>query len=168
MPRYVEAKVQKRASVQCEHCGHQYDYTYMGKASSDVGLLESSSQKAAGRASGAAMRDESGNFHRCPSCGHYQSWMVEHARNSVAAKGCTWGCVGAVILPLALLGVVFGLSALLTVEADQVMNMVTGPLLLVFLAFFSLVLVYYVYRRFAWNPNGERARSKALRTGKLR
>ena len=40
MPRYVEAKVQKHASVQCEHCGRQYGYTYVGKSTSDVRLLE--------------------------------------------------------------------------------------------------------------------------------
>lgn len=168
MPRYVEAKVQKSASVQCEHCGHPYDYTYVGKASSEVGFSDFSSRKAAGRASEAALKDESGNFHRCPSCGHYQSWMVQHARNSAAAKGCTWGCVSTLILPLALVGVVFGLGALLAVDADRMMEAVGGLVILAFLAFFSLGLVYYVYRRFIWNPNSERARSKALRTGKLR
>jgi hypothetical protein len=168
MPRYVEAKVQKRASVQCEHCGRQYDYTYVGKATSDVGLLEFSSRQATGRAAQAAVKDESANFHRCPSCGRYQSWMIQHAKNSAALKGCTWGCVSALILPLALVLVVFGLSALLDVEADQVMDVVSGPLVLVFLACFGLSLVYYVYRRFVWNPNSERARSRALRTGKPR
>ena len=168
MPRYVEAKVQKRASVQCEHCGHEYGYTYEGKASSEVGLGEFSSRKAAGRASVAAAKDESGNFHRCPSCGYYQSWMVKHAKNSAAAKGCTWGCVSTLILPLALVGVVFGLGALLDVEAEQMMDATGGPVVLAFLGFLCLGLIYYMYRRFIWDPNTERARSRALRTGKLR
>jgi hypothetical protein len=168
MPRYVEAKVQKRASVQCEHCGHQYSYTYEGKSTSDVGLLEFSSQKAAGRATQAAVEDEGGNFHRCPSCGHYQSWMIRHAKNSAAAKGCTWGCVSALIVPLALVGIVFGLSAVLKMEADQMMDVVGGPMVLILFACLGLGLVYYVYRRFLWNPNSGRARTRALRTGKLR
>jgi hypothetical protein len=168
VPRYVEAKVKKHAVVQCGHCGRQYNYTYVGKAASDVGLLEFSSRKAAGRAAQAASQDESGNFYRCPGCGRYQSWMLQHAKSSAAAKGCTWGCVGALIVPLALVGVVFGLGALLSVEADQMMDRVGGPMLLALFACFALGLVYYLYRRFQWNPNGEKARLKALRTGKLR
>jgi hypothetical protein len=65
-------------------------------------------------------------------------------------------------------GVVFGLGALLSVEADQMMDRVGGPMLLALFACFALGLVYYLYRRFVWNPNGEKARLKALRTGKLR
>ena len=168
MPRYVEAKVNKNAVVRCEHCGRQYNYTYVGKATSDVEFLDFSSRKAAGRAAQAAIKDESGNFHRCPDCGRYQSWMLQHARSGAAAKGCQWGCVGALIVPLALVGVVFGLGALLGVEADQMMDQVGGPMLLALFACFALGLVYYLYCRFVWNPNGERVRLKALRTGKLR
>jgi len=88
IPRYVEAKVEKHTVVQCEHCGRQYNDTYVGKAASDVGLLEFSSRKAAGRAAQAATQDESGNSYRCPGCGRYQSWMLQHAKSSAAAKGC--------------------------------------------------------------------------------
>jgi len=79
-----------------------------------------------------------------------------------------WGCVGALIVPLALLGLVFGLGALLSVEADEMMDRVSGPMVLALFACFGLGLLYYFYRRFVWNPNGKKARLKALRTGKLR
>ena len=48
------------------------------------------------------------------------------------------------------------------------MDRVGGPMLLALFACFALGLVYYLYRRYVWNPNGERARLKAFRTGKLR
>jgi len=167
MARYVEVKVQKRTAVQCEFCGHRYSYEYMGTATSDVGFLESS-QKAAGRASQAAMKDESGNFHRCPSCGRYQSWMIKNTRTSAAAKGCTWGCVTAFLVPLALVVIVFGLSALLKTEPERMMDIVGLPAMLSILTCLGLGIVYYLYRRFIWNPNSEKARLKALRKGKLR
>jgi hypothetical protein len=168
MPRYVQAKIQKRTSVQCEHCGQQYNYTYEGGAVSDVGFLEFSSRKAAGRATQAAVQDESGNFHRCPGCGRYQSWMIQHAKDGAAAKGCTWGCLSALIVPLGLLGVVFGLGDLLNVEPDQMMDAAGCPTMFVLAAWIGSGVAYYAYRRFVWDPNSERARLKALRTGKLR
>ena len=47
------------------------------------------------------------------------------------------------------------------------MDVVGGPMVLILFACLGLGLVYYMYRRFLWNPNSERARSRALRTGKL-
>jgi hypothetical protein len=154
--------------VRCEHCGQQYGYTYVGTATSDVGFLEFSSQKAAGRATQAAAQDESGNFHRCPSCGRYQSWMINNARNSAGAKGCTWGCITAFLVPLALVLTVFGLGALLKIEPDRMMDMVGLFAVLAVPTCIGLGIVYYLYRRFIWNPNSEGARLKALSKGKLR
>jgi hypothetical protein len=164
MARYVEAKVRKRTVVQCEHCGHQYGYEYVGTATSDVGFFEAS-QKAAGRAGQAAMKDESGNFHRCPSCGLYQSWMIPHAKSSTAAKGCSWGCVSAFVIPMALVFIAFGLSALLKIELDRMMDSVGLFAVLAIPTCLGLGIVYYLYRRFIWNPNSEGARSRALRKG---
>jgi len=83
MPRTVEAKVEKHAVVQCEHCGRQYNYVYVGKAASDVGLLEFSSRKAAGRAAQAATQDESGNFHRWPSWASCSGWALSSASRRI-------------------------------------------------------------------------------------
>ena len=169
MARSVEAKIQKPASVQCEHCGQQYNYIYEGTAVSSVRFLDFSSDKATARATKAAMQDESGNFHRCPSCGRYQSWMIQHAKNRAAIKGCTWGCLGPlVILPLAMVAVVFGLGSLLNVDANQMMDSAGSYVMLIFVACVGLGIAYYLYRRILWNPNSERARLRAMRTGKLR
>jgi len=71
--------------------------------------------------------------------------------------------VTAFLVPLALVLIVFGLGALLKIEPDRMMDMVGLFAVLAVPTCIGLGIVYYLYRRFIWNPNSESARLKALR-----
>lgn len=142
--------------VRCENCTLGYEY----ELRRTVKLAGESSKEALGRQAEDRLRkelEEGSDLIPCPSCGWYQRPMIERARREALRKVPAW-----IVFVLVTTAITTTVALLCATDRARFGRMPVwlGPLATVASGAGGLLvvlfIVYRVYRRFAYNPNGSR------------